>query len=49
MFNIDFWKSGSEDAFKNYHKELVEHGFSKKEAIEFLEGIYGVVSGEYGN
>ena len=44
-----WWKSSSEETFFTLGEKLIKKGFSVKEAIDFLEAAYSVVSIEYGS
>lgn len=49
VFKFAFWKSSTEETFIKAYKKLVEKGFSKDEAITFLENIHAAISEEYGD
>jgi hypothetical protein len=44
----EFWKSECEDDFLRKAKDLIEHGYSTEEAVEFLADLYYLVAGEFG-
>lgn len=43
-----WWKNDGRDCFVEYYKELHEKGYSKEEAIDFLESVYSCVAAEFG-
>ena len=48
-FDIEFWHSDCEKAFKKIRKELIARSdMNEEEVTELLEGIYYLVANEYG-
>lgn len=47
-FTIKFWKESVKDYYNNALDELIEHGFSRENAIIFLEELYYKTGEEYG-
>lgn len=48
-FGISFWNEATEDYFEEKVIELVKHGYTEEEAIEFMADTYVVVGSEYGD
>lgn len=43
-----WWKSGSEKAFYETAKQMIEKGFNEDETVDILEDLYGAVAECYG-
>lgn len=47
-FEIVFWKTGVKDFYYKAIDKLIEYGFSRENAIDFLEELYHKTGEEYG-
>jgi hypothetical protein len=43
-----FWKPETELKFLRLLKDLIAHGYTQEDAVEFLDGVYWCVAGEFG-
>lgn len=45
-----FWKSGTEEALLKIAREwMKKYSMPEDDAVDYLEKLFGIVSGEYGN
>lgn len=46
--SYEFWKSATEDAFREAATDLLRHGYRNEDAASLLGSLHSAVSDEYG-